>query len=132
MILIIIIDIIDIIDVMLRVVKFPIRSIRSSSIVCYSQSISFNNLKNDEYNKYNNSRCIRQFTSSSSLSSSSPPTAPSATSSTGGILGLDSNVASEKFKGRWLMAVPAFLTHMCIGSPWAWSLMADVVTREVG
>jgi hypothetical protein len=30
------------------------------------------------------------------------------------------------------MAVPAFLTHMCIGSPWAWSLMADVVTREVG
>jgi MFS family permease len=28
--------------------------------------------------------------------------------------------------------VPAFATHMCIGSPWAWSIMADVITRENG
>jgi MFS family permease len=46
--------------------------------------------------------------------------------------GPESNVASEDFKSRWAMAVPAFATHMCIGSPWAWSLMADVITREVG
>ena len=119
---------------MLRVLKCPIRSIRSSSssIVCYSQSLSFSNL-NDKYDKYNNSRYIRHFSSSSSSSSPSSSTTPTPTpTSNGGILGLDSNVASENFKGRWLMAVPAFLTHMCIGSPWAWSLMADVVTREVG
>ena len=45
---------------------------------------------------------------------------------------LDHNYASENFKSRWLMAVPAFCTHMCIGSPWAWSLMADMATRDLG
>ena len=30
------------------------------------------------------------------------------------------------------MAIPAFGIHMCIGSPYAWSLMADVITREMG
>ena len=44
----------------------------------------------------------------------------------------DPNVASESFKSRWLMALPAFGTHLALGSPWAWSLMADAVTREVG
>mmetsp|Transcript_11957 Transcript_11957/g.19970 ORF Transcript_11957/g.19970 Transcript_11957/m.19970 type:complete len:715 (-) Transcript_11957:1332-3476(-) len=47
-------------------------------------------------------------------------------------LGLQSNEASPAFKNRWLMAVPAFATHMCIGSPWAWSIMADTITKEVG
>lgn len=46
--------------------------------------------------------------------------------------GYETNEASKDFKGRWLMAIPAFATHMCIGSPWAWSLMADVLTREIG
>eukprot|EP01038_Epipyxis_sp_PR26KG_P008254 gene8254-11169_t len=45
---------------------------------------------------------------------------------------LDSNFATKDFKNRWLMTIPAFATHMCIGSPWAWSLMADVLTREQG
>ena len=48
------------------------------------------------------------------------------------LIGEESNVATESFKNRWLMAVPAFATHMCIGSPWAWSLMADVCTRQIG
>lgn len=48
------------------------------------------------------------------------------------LFGLDSCVASESFTNRWLMVIPAFATHMCIGSPYAWSLMADVVTRELG
>ena len=48
------------------------------------------------------------------------------------IFGIDSNVASESFKSRWAMAVPAFATHMAIGSTWGWSIMADVVTREKG
>ena len=30
------------------------------------------------------------------------------------------------------MAVPAFATHMCIGSPWAWSIMGDIITKESG
>ena len=48
------------------------------------------------------------------------------------LYGPESNVASEGFTSRWLMAVPAFATHMCIGSPYAWSLMGDVLTREIG
>lgn len=46
--------------------------------------------------------------------------------------GVESNIAPEGFNNRWLMVVPAFFTHMCIGAPWAWSIMADVVTRENG
>jgi MFS family permease len=46
--------------------------------------------------------------------------------------GLESNIAPESFKNRWAMVVPAFITHMAIGSTWAWSLTADVVTREQG
>ncbi|CAM6000693.1 unnamed protein product [Sphagnum balticum] len=30
------------------------------------------------------------------------------------------------------MVVPAVMTHICIGSPYAWSLMADVITRDAG
>ena len=46
--------------------------------------------------------------------------------------GLESNIAREGFDNRWLMVVPAFFTHMSIGSTWAWSIMADVITRENG
>ena len=53
---------------------------------------------------------------------------PQSTSS--GITGSD--VASKDFKNRWLMVLPAFATHMCLGSPYAWSLMADQITRELG
>lgn len=48
------------------------------------------------------------------------------------LFGEESNIADKNFTNRWLMAVPAFATHVCIGSPWAWSVMADVVTREIG
>lgn len=30
------------------------------------------------------------------------------------------------------MVIPAFTTQMCLGAPYAWSLMADVCTREIG
>ncbi|CAN0243714.1 unnamed protein product [Ectocarpus sp. 13 AM-2016] len=30
------------------------------------------------------------------------------------------------------MVAPAFLTHMCIGSPWAWSVMSGTISRELG
>lgn len=48
------------------------------------------------------------------------------------LLGLETSVASEGFKHRWAMAIPAFATHLCIGSPYAWSLMADMITKEYG
>lgn len=37
--------------------------------------------------------------------------------------------ASPNFKNRWLMVIPAFMTHFCIGSPWAWSLMAGFLKK---
>lgn len=48
------------------------------------------------------------------------------------LFGLQSNIASPNFNSRWLMVLPAFATHMSLGAPWAWSIMADVVTREYG
>lgn len=33
---------------------------------------------------------------------------------------------------RWAMLAPAFLTHMCIGHPYAWSVMSTPLTRELG
>ena len=121
---------------MLRILKISkLRSIRSQiSTLQQTTIISQNNVNDNEY-RCKSTRNVRYFSSSSSSSSSITTTTTTTTttsSSSGGIFGLDSNVASEKFKNRWLMAVPAVFTHMCIGSPWAWSLMADVVTREVG
>ncbi len=46
--------------------------------------------------------------------------------------GKESTVAPASFKNRWAMVVPAIAGHMCIGSPYAWSLVADVITRENG
>jgi MFS family permease len=48
------------------------------------------------------------------------------------LFGFESNVASSTFNNRWLMVAPAFMTHLCIGAPYAWSLMADTLTRENG
>ncbi len=48
------------------------------------------------------------------------------------LFGVESNISSPTFKNRWLMVAPAFATHMCIGSPYAWSMMADAITREYG
>ena len=46
--------------------------------------------------------------------------------------GPESVVASPNFKSRWLVALPAFATHMCIGAPYAWSAMSWPLTREHG
>lgn len=48
------------------------------------------------------------------------------------LFGPESNEASKDFKSRWLMVVPAFVTHMCLGAPYAWSIVADQITREIG
>ena len=36
-------------------------------------------------------------------------------------------VASPKFKNRWLMVIPCFLSNLCIGSPYAWSMVAGTL-----
>ncbi|CAM9419845.1 unnamed protein product [Sphacelaria rigidula] len=48
------------------------------------------------------------------------------------MMGKDSCVAAPDYTNRWAMVAPAFLTHMCIGSPWAWSVMSGTLTREMG
>ncbi|CAM9843371.1 unnamed protein product, partial [Phaeothamnion confervicola] len=30
------------------------------------------------------------------------------------------------------MVLPAFLTHMCIGSPYGWSVMSGTISQELG
>ncbi|CAM9370394.1 unnamed protein product [Chrysoparadoxa australica] len=47
-------------------------------------------------------------------------------------MGPETSVADPSFTNRWAMVAPAFLTHMCIGSPWAWSMMSGPVSRELG
>ena len=69
----------------------------------------------------------------SSFSTESKPfTRPKATVPTVPAGGFLDSTASESFTNRGLMVVPAFATHLCLGAPYAWSLMADVITREVG
>ena len=44
--------------------------------------------------------------------------------------GPESNFLTEeesKNMNRWKMVAPAFLTHMCIGSPWAWSVVSSTL-----
>jgi MFS family permease len=48
------------------------------------------------------------------------------------LFGPESNIASEKFKNRWAVVFPIMAGHACIGSPYAWSLMGDVITRQQG
>ncbi len=33
---------------------------------------------------------------------------------------------------RWKVVLPAFATHVCIGTPWAWSVMATPLMLEMG
>lgn len=47
-------------------------------------------------------------------------------------LGPKAIVARDGFKSRWLMAGPAFLTHLCIGSPYGWSAIASHLSKEHG
>jgi MFS family permease len=46
--------------------------------------------------------------------------------------GIQNSFAKESFKSRWLMVVPAFLTHLSIGSPYGWSVLASTLVREQG
>ncbi len=39
--------------------------------------------------------------------------------------------ASQDYN-RWAVVAPAFLSHMCIGSPWAWSVMSGPLARNIG
>lgn len=67
-----------------------------------------------------------------SFSDSKEPTPKSSGGFFDRIWGPESSVAPETFTNRWLMTIPAFTTHLCLGAPYAWSLMADLTTREIG
>ena len=68
--------------------------------------------------------------------SSSRAAAASTGGSGGGFLsrwfGPDKGRAGPEFRNRWAMAVPAFLTHLCIGSPYSWSVVSGPISRELG
>lgn len=49
------------------------------------------------------------------------------------LFGVESNQAKEgEVSSRWAMAVPAVGVHLCLGAPWAWSLVGDSCTRSLG
>lgn len=48
------------------------------------------------------------------------------------MLGKESNDGSPQFSNRWLMVAPAFATHLCIGAPYAWSIMSGAVATDLG
>ena len=51
----------------------------------------------------------------------------------GGFFGPDAARANPDAKfSRWLMFLPAFGTHMCIGAPFGWSAVSAALTREAG
>lgn len=73
---------------------------------------------------------VRAFSTGSTDQKEEPP------KEKGGFLnrlyGKESNSASPSFKNRWAMILPAMMAHMCIGSPYAWSVMGDQLTRQNG
>ena len=74
-------------------------------------------------------------TASSSFSTTTTISSSSSTPKKGIFANLldEKNVeAPPSFTKRWLIAIPAFATHMCIGSPWGWSVMSGPLTRELG
>jgi MFS family permease len=79
---------------------------------------------------------IRSYSSKNGLNQASLSPTPEPLSEKKGwfdrIFGKEASVAPETFTNRWAMAIPAFLTHVSLGAPYAWSLMADLVTREQG
>lgn len=40
--------------------------------------------------------------------------------------------ASPGFKKRYMMFIPAFSTHMCIGAPFGWSAISATLAKEHG
>ena len=38
--------------------------------------------------------------------------------------GPQTNTVSPRFKKRWLIVFPCFLSNLCLGSPYAWSIVA--------
>nr|XP_040568855.1 LOW QUALITY PROTEIN: oxalate:formate antiporter-like [Lepeophtheirus salmonis] len=46
--------------------------------------------------------------------------------------GPESSIASPDFKNRWSMFVPAFATHVCLGSPYGWSAISGTINKELG
>lgn len=52
--------------------------------------------------------------------------------SSSGFLSAESSYADPSYTNRWAMAVPAFMTHLAIGTPWAWSVLSGIITNEHG
>ncbi|CAM9460649.1 unnamed protein product, partial [Discosporangium mesarthrocarpum] len=48
------------------------------------------------------------------------------------LMGKESDVAPPDFTNRWHMVIPAFVTHMCIGTPYAWSVISGTINYELG
>eukprot|EP00052_Salpingoeca_macrocollata_P026886 m.252260 g.252260 ORF g.252260 m.252260 type:complete len:678 (-) comp22659_c0_seq1:189-2222(-) len=46
--------------------------------------------------------------------------------------GWESNIAVREPPSRLLMILPAFATHLCIGAPYAWSVVGSTLVREQG
>jgi hypothetical protein len=48
------------------------------------------------------------------------------------VFGPDTARAAPDFDNRWSIMVPAFCTHLAIGSGWAWSIVSTTIVREQG
>lgn len=45
---------------------------------------------------------------------------------------LTNPTAPPPVRNRWTMAVPVFVTHLSLGSPWGWSVVASMLLQEQG
>lgn len=44
----------------------------------------------------------------------------------------EKDTGSKYFSSKYSIGVAAFATHLCIGSPYGWSIMASKLTQEQG
>lgn len=116
-------------------IRIQASTIRFARTLKYSEKLLLQK-KNIEFSTPAVANGVRLYSSSSANVSSVTTPTPEPPKEKKGlfdrIFGAEASIAPENFTNRWAMAVPAFLTHLSLGAPYAWSLMADLVTREQG
>lgn len=119
-------------------IKFDMICARRSGRLLQCLSLSKNNTDKSTWNivkLYSTSTPSYQANKPEALKSSpgvSDGVTVSSPSNSSSFLSPESCVADASFTNRWSMVIPAVCTHICLGSPFAWSIMADAITRDRG
>lgn len=101
----------------------------------YQYSTSSSRLNHSTHNKSESIKVISPSLNPNIVTNSIHVTTSSSNPSTTvktSFLSPESCIADKTFTNRWAMIIPAVCTHICLGSPFAWSIMVDAITKDHG